>query len=148
MNDNRFNIMEGFSGGSTDKLPSYANSIFDPDALASQYAIAGANNMNSLTQNSAFDTNAQNVLNFSGKGVGTEGSLWSDPNTWNAAAKGIGAASGLVTAYTGLENLGIAKDQLAFQKEAFWSQFNQQEEDRAASAARRKASASGVSQYS
>ncbi len=60
----------------------------------------------------------------------------------------LGAASGIAGTVLGFEQLGLAEDQLKFNQDAFWSQYNQQVADREASTARQKASASGVSQYS
>ncbi len=45
------------------------------------------------------------------------------------AAPAIGAASGLAQSWLGFQNLGMAKDQLSFQKSAWQDQFNIQKEE-------------------
>lgn len=75
------------------------------------------------------------------------GSIWNNPNLLKNIGTGAKAVGSLMNAYTGYQAMQTGKDQLAFQKEAFWANYNQQVKDREDSAARAKASATGVSQY-
>lgn len=69
-----------------------------------------------------------------------QNSFWSmdNPDAWKAGAMGIGAVGALTNSYLGFKQLGQAEDQLAFQKEAFWKNYNQQLEDRKLAAERRR----------
>ncbi len=53
--------------------------------------------------------------------------LGNQTSGWVAPA--LGAASGLAQSWLGFQNLGIAKDQLGFQKSAWQEQFNIQKEE-------------------
>lgn len=70
-------------------------------------------------------------------------SFWGQESTWNNLSKGIGAVGALGNAYLGYKQLGQAEDQLNFQKEAFWANYNQQVADREL-AAQRRAIANGT----
>lgn len=59
----------------------------------------------------------------------------SNPDAWKVGSQALGA---LTNTYLGFQQLGQAEDQLAFQKEAFWTNYNQQQEDRRLAAERRQ----------
>lgn len=73
----------------------------------------------------------------------TPPSIWGQESTWNNISKGVGALGAIGNAYVGYKQLGQAEDQLNFQKEAFWANYNQQVADREL-AAQRRAIANGT----
>lgn len=76
-----------------------------------------------------------------GGGAGTD---WMSPEGF---AAGASAAASIGKTFLGFQQQKQAKAQLAFQKEAFLSQFNQQVQDRERRVAGAKAAAEGVSRY-
>ncbi len=98
----------------------------------------GQGNANNIAGLSGTDSNA--IANLGGN----EGnSFWGSADTWNNVSQGIGAVGSLANTYLGFQQLGQAEDQLAFQKEAFWSNYNQQVADREESARRRAIASTG-----
>lgn len=91
---------------------------------------------NTIAGISGTDTNNLSTL-------GDTGSFWNNANTWGNISQGIGAVGSLANTYLGFQQLGQAEDQLAFQKEAFWSNYNQQVADREESARRRAIASTG-----
>ena len=79
-----------------------------------------------------------NFFNFDGGGTtqqnqGTDllsmQSMFGGPNNMGWVTGGLGAATGLAQSWLGFQNLGLAKDQFNFQKEAYQNQFNMQKEE-------------------
>lgn len=70
-------------------------------------------------------------------GTVTQESFWGNPSLWNNVSKGVGAGAALANTFLGFQQLNQAKDQLSFQKEAFWMNYNQQVADREEAAKRR-----------
>lgn len=65
----------------------------------------------------------------------------SNPNMWNSVSQGIGAVGALGQTYLGFQQLGQAEDQLDFQKQAFWTNYDQQVADREEASRRRRIAA-------
>lgn len=96
-------------------------------------------NMNNL--NSGFD-----IWNNGNQGIGTLSNktpddFWRSPDTWNNISKGVGTVGALADTYLGFQQLGQAEDQLDFQKEAFWTNYDQQVADRTEATRRRNIAA-------
>ena len=71
-------------------------------------------------------------------------SFWKNAEMFGTIGKGLQGLSAIGGTVLGFQQLNEAKDQAAFQKEAFWMNYNQQLEDRK-EAARRRESAAAVS---
>ncbi|MGL4616525.1 MAG: hypothetical protein ACRCVV_22060 [Shewanella sp.] len=71
-------------------------------------------------------------------------SFWDNPDMLSNVGKGLQGISAVGNTVLGFQKMNQAKDQAAFQKEAFWLNYNQQIADRE-EAARRRASANAVS---
>ncbi|QGH72824.1 MAG: hypothetical protein [Podoviridae sp. ctLUJ1] len=71
-------------------------------------------------------------------------SFWKNAELFGTIGKGLQGLSAVGGTVLGFQQLNEAKDQAAFQKEAFWLNYNQQLEDRQ-EAARRRQSAAAVS---
>lgn len=68
----------------------------------------------------------------------------SNPDAWKAGSMGMGAFGAIANTALGFKQHSMAKDQLSFAKEAFWTNYNEQMKDRQLAEERRK-SASVVS---
>lgn len=87
----------------------------------------------SLSQGSIFSNQFNPPSSVTGD-IGTNGSAWSlfggkdkfGNETKSGLGTGLGVAKGLADTYLGFEQLGLAKDSLAFSKDAFSKQFENQ----------------------
>lgn len=148
------------------------NNVYNPMAAFSSWEQPASNGgmgsaaMNTVgfgtqNMNTGYDPMAAFNQANAGVGAGTQQqpSFWSDPSLWGGTnadgsktmgvvPAGLSALGSVAGTVLGFEQLNLAEDQLKFNQDAFWSQYNQQVADREASSARQKASATGVSQYS
>jgi hypothetical protein len=134
-NNTPFMMEQGFSFGQNNQQP------VDPYGFLSLMNRGNGGNM---------DAPGEDAFRFyNHSGVGTPppsggDNPWTSPEGFGAGAK---AAANIGQMFLGFKNSRLAKDQLNFQKDAFLKQFSMQVEDRERSAARAKASATGISQY-
>lgn len=98
----------------------------------------GQGDANTIAGLSGTDSNGIQQL-----GSNNPNSFWGNAGTWEGIGQGLGAVGSLANTYLGFQQLGQAEDQLAFQKEAFWSNYNQQVADREESARRRAIASTG-----
>ncbi len=110
----------GFGGAAQNNLSGFGGGVNTGLNQSNPFSVntggatgAGAGGGNSwLSFDSAFGgTNAQ----------GQQSTGWASP--------ALGAATGLAQSWLGFQNLGVAKDQLSFQKSAWQDQFNIQKEE-------------------
>lgn len=62
-------------------------------------------------------------------GMFSNQSMFGGANNTGWLTGGLGAATGLAQSWLGFENLGLAKDQFNFQKDAYQEQFSMQKEE-------------------
>lgn len=106
--------------------------------------LSGTGQQTGLTSNTGLFGNNLNQPTTMNQQLGNTdlAGLQGNQSFWNNASLGLGAVNSLANMYFGNRQLNQAEDQLAFQKEAFWANYNQQVADREL-AAKRRAIASG-----
>jgi len=124
----------------------YANAKDANSAFSADFGSAGVGNQQAVGYGSSFDDYISELLGNGGvsDALGSaKGSGMSNQPDWMTAAFGgtyadgskamgyvsplVGLGTAGINAYLGMENLGLAEDSLAFQKDAFSKQFAAQQ---------------------
>lgn len=96
-------------------IPDYNNSsIFNDYSSLNQQGVDSG-----LGTDYQFDLNAGGSSN-------QIGSIWDNPNLFNNIGKGIAGVGAVANTVLGYQQLNQSKDQLKFNQQAFWANYDQQ----------------------
>ena len=120
------------------------NNQLSPNNFWNQSTPQGINPITGLATNNDPSTIAGlEGTSFNALNTPDANSFWNNAGTWEGIGQGLGAAASIGNVFLGFEQLGQAEDQLAFTKEAFWANYNQQVADREEAARRRAIASTG-----